>query len=653
MRAAVLMAALLLLWGTSGCAARDIAETLPADGDAFSPDGGHDAGPPLPDGAAALPDGGAAQDGGGVEDGGLVDGGEPDGGASGDAGPLNDAGASDDGGQPEDGGPGDGGAAFPDGGPPLPCETGGLAAEAEPNNSPRQANPLTAGQSIVGVTSPTTDEDWFVLDVCGESLLTTELRWQVPVSQLPDGGQAAAFGLRVDVLAADGTTLLNWQQRRQATPGPASAVVVAYAERPGPIYFRVTEVGASEESPPLRYELRVTPSPVPDADQEPNGNLGPAGSSAAAVPLFEGIPSSGYLASTRDEDWFRLTLPGLRIVDVFLSDAPATGTPLRYRLRFLDRDATTELARAQARAPGPGQSVSLHLAAQAPTAGDYFVVVSDQGDAADAMRPYQLFYELRSVPDANQEPNDTPAQATPIPLGHPLQGYIAVPSDEDWFSVFSQEAKVLRAELQVAAGLRSPVDYQLTVFGPDGYTRLAQGTDYDGQYGDIQVIVLARLFPHTEPSYVVVSDWGKDDGDSTTPYTLEVTLVDIPDAAIEPNDEPAFATLLVSGIPVMGHIAWQGDRDFFSIEAAAGQTIAAALSSGLTAVQYRLSIRDPQGVTRLADTFDVDGRTLPNELGVQVTVPETSRYYVTVEDLGGDDADLAMPYLLTVSLSGP
>jgi hypothetical protein len=644
----MIAAVLLLACGTPGCETRDPLGSPAADGGALPFDGGTDAGLPSRDGGGALADGGpgadggSSQDGGGGEDGGAPDGGAPD-----------DAGAPEDGGPTDGGSPGDGGVAIPDGGPQLPCETGGLTAEAEPNDSPRQANPLSAGQPIAGLIAPTTDEDWFVLDVCGESLLTTELRWQVPLPQLPDGGQAAVIGLRVDVLAADGTTLLNWQQRRQEAPGPASALVIVYAERPGPIYFRVTEIGTDEQSPGLSYQIRVTPSPVPDADAEPNGNLGPAGSSAAAVPLAENLIATGYLASTRDEDWYRVTAPGLRIVDVFLSDAPATGTPLRYRLRFLDRDAMTELGQAQAPAPGPAQSVSLHLAAQAPTAGEYYVVVSDQGDAADATRHYRVFYQLRSVPDANQEPNDTPAQATPITPGVPLQGYLAVPSDEDWFSVISTQPKVLRAELSVAVGLRSPVDYRVTVFGPDGLTQLAQATDYDGQYGDTRVVALARLFPRPEPYYVVVSDWRGDDGDPTIPYTLSVTLVDLPDAATEPNDDPTTATPVTPGTPLPGYIAWQNDRDFFFVEASAGQTIAATLSAGVTAVQYRLSIRDRLGVTRLADTFDVDGRTLPNDLRVQATITEAGRYFVTVEDLGADDADLAVPYQLTVTLSGP
>ena len=346
-----------------------------------------------------------------------------------------------------------------------------------------------------------------------------------------------------------------------------------------------------------------------------------------------------------------------------MTDAPALGTPLGYRVRLLAADGLTEIGRGEARPPGPAASVNLRVRAQLPSAGRYYVVVSDQGDAADRTRPYRIVYRLVPVPDLALEPNDRPDQARPIAVGTPITAYIAAPADQDWFSVIISTPRILRAELTIPTGLRTPVDYRLSLFMPDGLTEIAQATDFDGQFGDVQVIAAGFARGGTAPYYVRVSDWRADDFDVTQPYTLVLTSLALPDAALEPNDSPAQATLVpvVPGTPATrtAFIATQRDVDFFAVDLAAGQTLTASLTAGLTPVQYRLSIRDRVGSNRIADAFDVNGRMLPNDLSV--TAPQAGppmplaagRYFVTVEDLGGDDFDPAVPYTLTISVAGP
>lgn len=634
-----------------------------ASRDASLPPGAGDGGAPTEDGGAARPDGGARPDDGGRTDGGAPDAGAQDGGLE--DGGVVDAGSED--GGPDagpDGGRRDGGVPLPDAGPGVPCETGGATVEREPNDRPIEAVRIAPGTAVRGRIVPPPDEDWYLLDVCAESLVVADLRLTGAPTARGDGGVqpgGSFVDLRLDVLAADGTTLLNWQQDRRGEDGPTRMHLVAYAERAGPIYLRITDVGGDEMEENFDYELTVATAPVPDADVEPNGNKGPVQSAELALPLAENTLATQYLAFSRDEDWYRLTIPGLRIVDLTVTDAPATGTPLAYRLRLLGPDGVTELGRAQTAAPGPGQSAQVRLSAQVPAAGDYFAVVSDQSDQSDATRPYRIFYRLRAVPDAEIEPNEGPAQATPLAPGTGRQAFVSVAADEDWYAVTVGDTKILRARLTVSPGLRTPVDYRVTVLGPDGATRLAEATDFDGQFGDIEVVAHALAPAHASPYFVQVTDWRKDDGDTTVPYVLTATLLDVPDAALEPNDTPATARAAPLGQPVTAYIAWQFDRDHFHVDAQDGQTITAALTAPLTPVQYRLAILAPNGSTRLADAYDVDGRALPNDLTVAHRVAPApdggpsgaGRYFVVVEDLGLDDVDLVAPYTLTVTLTGP
>lgn len=634
-----------------------------------------DGGPSLADGGADVADaghrdGGVRRDGGALRDGGSSsdDGGRPDdGGSTGDDGGLaEDGGGLADGGRGDGGSPArDGGLTIPDGGD-LPCETGGVTAEVEPNDRPSQAGRLSPGVAVRGKLTPETDEDWYVLNVCGKSLLDITLTMQGPATPPPDAG--APFGTpvdpRVDVIGADGTTLLNFAQNRNGSAGPTSISVVVLAEAAGPVYLRVTDVGSDGKDDSSQYALTVTTAPVPDADREPDGNKGGAISATLAHPLVENVIQTAYLASTRDEDWYKITVPGLRLVDVVVTDSPAVGTPLGYRVRLLGPDTVTELARIEARPPGPTASTNLRLRAQTQGAGDYYAVVSDTGEASDRTRPYRIFYTLGTVPDADVEPNDTPAQARPLTAGTPVVANIATPTDEDWYkvTVTSAEARILRAELTLPVGLRTNVDYRVSIFAPDGLTELSQATDFDGLFGDVDVTSAAYARPSTEPYFVRVTDWRGDDFDLTQPYRLVVTTEPVPDAAQEPNDSSLTATpvTLTPGTPSVktGYIAYQRDLDFYAVELLAGQSLSASLTAALTPIQYRLSIRDHGGENRIADNYDVNGRMLPNDVSVSAPAPlgtalTAGRYYISVEDLGGDDFDPLVPYTLTITVTGP
>jgi hypothetical protein len=645
----------------AGCADRDTPLSAPADAS-------------FEDGGAAIADGGGADAGRPARDGGTrLDGGGDDAGTPFDGGTDPDAGGGDDGGGSQDGGAAvadggpsqDGGILIPDAGD-VPCETGGVSRDVDPNDRPSQAQRVSPGTAVRGKLTPETDEDWYVVYACGKSLLDIGFTLTGPAVPRVDGG--SPFGTpvdpRVDVLAADGTTLLNWAQNRSGAAGATNLRVVALAEAAGPIFLRVTDIGGDGRADQDEYTLTIATLPIPDADLEPDGNKGPALSARLAHPLSEGVLSQAFLASTRDEDWYRIRVGGLSRVDVVVTDAPATGTPLSYRVRLLGPDGVTEYARANARPPGSSASVNLRLRAQVPAAGDYHAVVSDQGEANDTTRAYRIFYTLGSVPDSAIEPNDVPAAATALSLGAPVSGHIAAPADDDWFKVDITSPSVLRAELTVPTGLRTPVDYRVTVLAPDATTVLAEATDFDGQFGDVQVIAAGFAAGGASPYFVRVQDWRADDFDLTQPYRLVVTTQPVPDAATEPNDTPPTAVVVnvVPGTPAIrtAYIATQRDVDFYAVDITAGQTISASLTAAVTPVQYRLSIRDRQGNARIADALDGNGRSLPNDLAVSAPVAgptpmplEAGRYYITVEDLANDDFDPSVPYTLTILVGGP
>jgi hypothetical protein len=392
-----------------------------------------------------------------------------------------------------------------------PCESAGARAEAEGNDAPEQATRIGT-DPVSGTIGRKTDQDWFVIETCGEKLLRVEL------TNAPATGSAVDF--RVELFGTDGIRSLDSLTHQDGSDGTTTLGAVFYVEEAERRFLRITDFGDDDHDPSSRYVLTVTVAAVPDAELEPNGNKNDATNRALAGALVPDRAASGFIASRGDEDWWKIDVgDDESLVRVEATNAPATRSDVDLRIAVFDSRGN-ELD-SQELFDGDTGLASLRTVVYAAEQGSYYVRVSDHGeDDADSTVPYRVTAATLEVPDADIEPNgnanvDTNrALATPLASGR--RGVVSFRGDEDFWKLEHPGGPIDLVLAGTAA--TSEVDFRMRVETVSG-DQLAGELDYDGGDGMSRVEVHVPDAPRGT-YFIIVTDNGDDEWDLENAYTI-------------------------------------------------------------------------------------------------------------------------------------
>lgn len=264
--------------------------------------------------------------------------------------------------------------------------------ETEPNDIPSLASPVRVDQVAHG-RSDDGDLDHYRIEVTGEPQL-----WQVDV----DGP-----GLeRLELTRVDGTALADGTIDAD---GSHASLVDLYLT-PGDHWIRVSGQGGD-------YELRFTPlgPPDPDAEREPNDD------SVVAERLEVGVPRTGRLATTADVDIYRFSTEATERLVLHLE--PPTDGAVAFTLLQSGRTLVS--------APTPATGAPIVDDLLLPP-GD-FELMLQPGTAGEGRYRVWLEREDPLTLAIDQEPNDTFADARPIPEDGVIEGLPDPSGGFDWF----------------------------------------------------------------------------------------------------------------------------------------------------------------------------------------------------------------------------
>lgn len=249
-----------------------------------------------------------------------------------------------------------------------------------------------------------------------------------------------------------------------------------------------------------------------------------------------------------------------------------------------------------------------------------------------------------SVP---REPNETPAQATPVPCGFTSSGAAISPlGDLDYYRFEAAAGTIVAVDLDAQIE-GSSLDSEMGLFGPDG-TRLtfSAGNPAPGEdFGDDSYF--QAVLPTGGTWSVGVSSFPDRDvngGDFFTsgPYTLRLTCS--PPDPYEPNDTlPTASDLPCPGATTNAQIAPASDVDVYRIPAASGSRIVVDVDSD--GIDSRVTLRSSSGSTvAFNDDGQAPGEPVSKDSYLSYDVPAPGTYTVAVESFLS-----AGPYTLTVS----
>lgn len=569
--------------------------------------------------------------------------------------------------------------------------------EQDPNERPDQAQAL-AGSSVVSASlsaDPSRpDEDWFVLDVQGPTVV------DVALTGIPGGDIALeVYDQDRNRLAAINSEGIGKPERLPNLGVTRRTWLRVYSAKRG--------AGGA-------YTLTALFSPHPPGfELEPNDRA----VDANALPLGQSV--SGFLGHAADEDWYRIELsPGDEPQGELPAPAPPP-PPSEQPQEVPDAGAGTDPAaippEAGGGADGPGAvgtadagtppladgpSLALRIelsavegvrfdvqvlsAAEAPLfrisgrEGEglslrnigvrqqdrivYLVVKSAwSGTGKDARRSYNVgkAYSLTVAQEeaganAELEPNDEPFKATPLPANGFREGFLSPKGDVDYYVLRSPEPVRVKAHLSGVERL----DLVLSVVqqSADGAEVVVLKAN-DGAVKEPEMLNNVAchpqcLFKVEGALRRVDGKWVKDFENSELPYRLNITSVpDDGSEELEPNTAES-PTPITLGRPIRGTIFPRKDTDFYRLDLSA-QPVRVPLHAHLTGilkvdVALYLHRVDAAGKTTLVQTSDRGKGEAPESIRYSA---EPGVYLLEVRDSKNRESNFQDAYQLTVQLS--
>ncbi|MGZ6079283.1 MAG: ABC transporter substrate-binding protein [Myxococcaceae bacterium] len=580
--------------------------------------------------------------------------------------------------------------------PPPPAQDAGPArrTEVEPNDRPEQSMPIGESTDVAASLASTParpDEDWYLLfgdaprlaDVVVSGIPGTvvlleaydETRTRLAAVSSEAEGQPARF----PNLTVRGKLLLRVSAARKGGGGAYTLSVRYGAPRPGmelepnDRHADATELQVQGDgwtiqglygSPGDEDHYRIvleTPADagppeaaVPDAGPPPAAEPPPV---PAEPPREQGFPAQPPpLGAARTELDAGTAAPEPPRIALRLELSGVAG--VRPEIQVLsEAEATLFTARGT-----EGQPLSQRNVAVRATDRVIEVVVKSAwtgtGKEArrgfDAEHPYTLSLSREAAgANAEYEPNDDLAHATPLPLDGYREGFLTPKTDVDYYVVRPPRPSLVRFELSGVDKL----DLRLSVVEPGskpGTERVLQRSN-DGAVKEPErlnsVACDKECFVKVEGALRKVDGkWVREFENPDQPYRL--TARAIPDDGSEerePNDTADQATALTLGRPIRGTIYPKKDVDFFRLDLSDRpvKTALRATLTGILKVDVALFLyqRHEDGSLTLVQTSDRAKGDAPEIIRYAA---DPGVYLFKVQDSKNRESNFQDSYQLTV-----
>ncbi len=495
-------------------------------------------------------------------------------------------------------------------------------------NGPVDALEIVSGDATTGVISTAGDIVYRRFQAAAGEVVTVSL-------DMP----ACDVDAHIKLLPESGSLLWEGSDTNGANAATALASPSLVIPTSGTWFIRVYDEGLTDTSY-IPFTVTMTLSANPDANEPANDER------STAIALASGTPTTSYLATKADLDWYKIQANSGQMisfsgsitiskVDLHIQVYSELGTSASWSLSDTNGgDAPTSLASAQF---------------LIPTSGIYYVCVNDNSnDEWDMDNPYTIQVNVNSNPDLDEPANDLRASPSTLTPGTATLGYIATKGDVDWYIFHAIAGQMLTFTGSIAI---SAVDLSLQVYSESATSASWTQSDSDGSTALTSLTNPQVVIASTGDYYLRVGDVSDNDWDSDRPYTVQVNLAANPDADEPSNDLRATPSLLVPGVSRTGYIATKGDIDWYMFHAAAGQMLTFTGTIAISPVDLYLQVFSETATSSSWSQSDSDGSTASTSLSnPQVVISATGDYLLRVSDTSDNDWDSDSPYGIQVNL---
>jgi len=442
---------------------------------------------------------------------------------------------------------------------------------------------------------------------------------------------------------------------RDGSDGAVRLRTRVFAATEGEYKVHVYDWSKTNVDPANPFELTIKKMEALDKNEPNQGkNIDGHRSLATKLPMEKVV--EGYIEFHNDEDWFKFQGKKNSIVDITLTNAPATSSPVKYTMEMWGSKSNKRIWRMRGVDGSKGTTV-LKSRRYISEDGDYFLNIRDwNGDNYERKNPYKLTVKKVDVSDKN-EPNNgantdtSRSLATPIESDKSVEGLIGYQEDEDWYKIRIQKGKLLKIELTNAPATSSTVSYTLSMWNSKDKKRMWRLRGGDGGSGTTTIKTVAYA-PIEDDYFLRVYDWNNSNYEDQKTYKFTVEILENPDLN-EPNNGQNFdaskimATPIAKGKSIQGFIEYRKDYDWFVVDHKGGELAVSLANEPLVSsrVDFTLALHDENG-KRLGREYNRDGSSGTTSLTLKKEVP-AGKYYISVSDWSDDDFGLKEAYSLS------
>ena len=405
----------------------------------------------------------------------------------------------------------------------------------EPNNSAKQATPLTLGETLDDLTLGQGDVDWFSFTLAKTSVVN------VTVELL------SAFDGQVWLFSDSEVSRTSLKLNSNGLQTQSSIEALVLQLNSGTHYLAITGgdddefEGKHDENG--KYKLLVEGTTVPDSAYEPND------SAEQATEISLDFSADDLFIPFADEDWFTFSVTEPSLVTLHAHTEASSHHP---EMTLYD-ESLREIYDAHS-----GSEITPFL-----EVGTYFVKVV-RSTSPGVLYSLEITGEL--LPDAAFEPNNTQEQATQLESDFSGIMYLT-PEDKDWFTFEVKETSLVTIDLG-----DNHYNYALFKSGTDS----EEVNLYYYTGSPLEELLGGGTY------YLLVTE---EDANRSYPLSIKSNVVS--DDSYEPNNTAEQATKIALDFSEKLHI-YGGDEDWFEFTLDSLSAVSSRVTGSDTTLQTSL-----------------------------------------------------------------
>ncbi len=422
------------------------------------------------------------------------------------------------------------------------------ASEIEPNGSYAQSTNLLLDVSTTGTFNPVYDYDYYNLTLPGPGTL------KVTLSDIVVGG----YG-HMKLIKSGGAALVDTGD--VAGPGP---IVMNYNIDAAGTYFVYSNMpySGSQTSP---YKIKAEFVPL---DEDVYSLNEPNNTSATATTLPLGTIVLGAFWPTYDYDYYTVTLSGPGSIKVTLNDIPSVAVGGYGHMRLVSSTGSALVDTGDVAGPGP-----IVMNYNIASAGTYYIY-SNMPFSGIQTSPYKIKAEFVPLDEdvySVNEPNNTAATATTLPLGTTMVGAFWPTYDYDYYTITLSGPGSIKVTLS---------DIPSAAVGGYGHMRLIKSggaalVDTGDVPGPGPIVMSYNI--DSAGTYYIYSNMPYS-GIQTSLYKIKAEFVPLDEDPNEPNNTMATAITLPLGTTMLGYFYPAAEYDWYKVAVSSPGTLKMTLS---------------------------------------------------------------------------